>query len=739
MGAIYYRAPKIHLDRLISRIAEAENTVETKVSKNTGKSYPNTSKARSEVGAISSIATIHESSKRDFSTLAAIESYETRDVVSGYILELFDTPQDPEIADDILGSQALEESLTRIIRELGPGTRAFQIPSVGRTSLIELQLTVSDAPALFENLRNIQTRGLRHDLARAAIDLSPDRHENALIKLAGHPLVRRIGSPLTLDAVKELMSNSSNETLEIPIRDPDAKYPVVGVIDTGIAECLDEWTVGRFDYLDDNECDQDHGTKVAGVVSVGSLVNDADVQTEQGRCLLYDGALYPKEENFWQHYPRGFTDFLEELEQCVSEAVAEHKVRIFNLSINAVSDVESYSYSLYAGRLDEIADKYNVIFVNSVGNLKLDQRTTWPSSPRAAVQYFADRAQSDPIQKPSESVRSISVGALNPPRAPGLTGAPTTYTRRGPALEVGVKPDVACFGGDLTTKPTDKSGFNSIDTAGTLVEVAGTSFAAPLVARTLAELDNMTQGVLSKEALRAMLVHNATVPVALDRKGLKNLARQFSGFGQPSLAIDMVETNDHEVTMVFQSRLTAGDRSAAILRFPFVWPSCLVDSATGSCSGAVRMTLVSSPPLDPAYGAEFVRVNLDAKLLQYKNRTLKNGLPSYTQQVKPRFKPDKKGLGLKEKSLIDHGLKWWPTKQYQENLNSRGESSEWRLEVSSLVRSESNFPAAGIPFAVILTIKDKTNSLPVFAHMRQSLQASAAKAVDIRKSIRIQA
>jgi hypothetical protein len=78
----------------------------------------------------------------------------------------------------------------------------------------------------------------------------------------------------------------------------------------------------------------------------------------------------------------------------------------------------------------------------------------------------------------------------------------------------------------------------------------------------------------------------------------------------------MLETADHQITFVFESLLTAGTPRPAIMSFAFSWPDGLVDAATGACSGLVRMTLVYEPPLDPAFGPEFARVNLDASLKQ---------------------------------------------------------------------------------------------------------------------------
>ena len=387
--------------------------------------------------------------------------------------------------------------------------------------------------------------------------------------------------------------------------------------------------------------------------------------------------------------------------------------------------------------MDQIADTYGVIFVNSSGNLPAGQaRTPWQKKPIDVVRYFASRTQPDTIYKPSESVRSISVGALNPPDTGQIEGAPTVYTTHGPGLQVGVKPDVATFGGTGGADAGKPTGLASITPSGAKQDVVGTSFAAPLVARTLAGLDVSTQGSLHTEALRAMLLHHTQMPEPLTKRGMKDLSRQFAGYGQPVSVLDMLETDDHQVTLLFQSRLTVGERKPAILRFPFDWPRSLVNP-DGSCSGLAKMTLVYSPPLDPAFGAEFVRVNLEASLRQRQLGTKKDGSPSYTNQIASRYLPKTAGLGVPERALIHHGLKWWPSKQYTSTFTDKGEFSTWRLEVSSLVRAEANFPVEGVSFAVLLTIEDPEKREPVFSEMRQALQSSNAVAQDIRTVARI--
>lgn len=736
VGSLYYRLPLIYLQKLRTRISKAETSVEIKINRTTGKPYKSPTRERSEVGAVDTISIAPISTKKSFTTSEALEMLQDSATISGYLVELFETPGDDVIADDALGRVELHKSLENIIRGFGRGARAFLVPPVGRTPVIEFQLTRDDAPASIENRSGFNSITVSDRKEPAELDFNEERHDVVLSQLVKHPLVRTIRPPVQIGLADDNTPTSNSGSVNIPSPSPGGNYPVVGVIDSGVSDILSQWLVGRFDFLDTDEYNAEHGTKVGGLIAAGQTMNAANVVLEPSGCMLYDAALFPK-GRFVDTYANGFTDFMEEVEQAVIEAKEEHSVRIFNLSINVKQNVEAHRYSIYAARLDAIADRHGVIFVNSAGNLlPQNSRAPWQRRPKDVLGYFASRTQPDTIMQPAESVRNISVGALNPPNTAHLEGAPTTYTRRGPGLQVGVKPDLAAFGG-AGVGVGQNSGLASINTKGTLVKLNGTSYAAPLIARTLAGLDAATEGGLDTEALRAMMIHTAKMPYPLTRQGMKQLSRQFVGFGQGIGAADMLETDDHQISLVFQSRLTVGERRPAILRFPFNWPASLVDSQTGSCSGHAKMTLVCSPPLDPAFGAEFVRINLEASLKQRQPTLRKDGKPSFANQITPRYLPSGAGLGVPEKALINHGLKWWPSKQYESNFNAKGSSSEWRLEVSSLVRAEARFPAQGVPFAVILTIQDIEGVRPIFQEMRQALQSSVANAVDIRSATRV--
>jgi len=66
-----------------------------------------------------------------------------------------------------------------------------------------------------------------------------------------------------------------------------------------------------------------------------------------------------------------------------------------------------------------------------------------------------------------------------------------------------------------------------------------------------------------------------------------------------------------------------------------------------------------------------------------------------------------------------------------------GRSSNWRLFVNYLTRAGEVMPEEGVPFTAIVTISDPDAERPVFADMRQNLQALGTQIADIRTAARI--
>jgi hypothetical protein len=337
-------------------------------------------------------------------------------------------------------------------------------------------------------------------------------------------------------------------------------------------------------------------------------------------------------------------------------------------------------------------------------------------------------ARNDGLLIPAESVRNVAVGAVNPPgHGPSLPYAPARFSRRGPGLRTGVKPDLAHVGGSGSPLAPLGHALFSVAPDGSVTDGCGTSYAAPLVARSAAALDQAIEGDVSRETLIGLLIHNAQIPEVLRHKALAGVARQLVGFGVPPSANDMLQTDDHEITLVFASRIRKDQQIA----FRFAWPASLMD-ANGKCRGAAKLTLVSTPPLDPRFGTEFVRVNVEAALQQLQEDGKWRG------KLDPLYLPGLVDHPAREASLVQHGLKWSPVKVYAKTMKvGVGKLSTWRLSVNYLTRAGETMPDDGVPFTAILTISDPKGEQPVFTDLRQTLTALGVQIADIRTAARI--
>jgi hypothetical protein len=504
------------------------------------------------------------------------------------------------------------------------------------------------------------------------------------------------------------VGGAAGNVFEVPPPNNDTSYPVVGIVDAGVSSLggLQAWSAGRIDFLDGNSQDFNHGSFIAGLVSVGNHLNPGPLfrETAPGQY-----------QNF---YPNGFIDFLDQLDVEIVEAKAAG-VRVVNMSLAVTTPVADDGYSVFAGSLDLIADKHDILFVLPAGNLDGNQlRDPWPAAPNDALAMLASYPHQDRIYQPGDSVRSVVVGAMNPALPDGKL-FPAQYSRRGPGPSLGAKPDVAHVGGRCEAE----SGLASLTPDGRVVQSCGTSYAAPLVAKTLASLDHAIEGGSTREALIALLIHHASVPPGIGASALRPIARDFVGAGIPAVSADTLTVGDSAITLVFNGVLTGGQE----LRFGFSWPASLVGEA-GQCAGSVKLTLTYRPPVDRGHSGEFVRVNLDAYLRQ--EVVDEDGVVTFKGRLKDE------GKRTLEKDLIAHGAKWWPVKTLAGNFKGIGQSSQWRLVIDSLCRADFTLPAQGVPFSAVLSIADSDDEKPIFNEMRAQLQNNGVELADIKTAAR---
>ena len=733
LGVIIVEARPGTLRQVAAEIARAETVTEMRYNPQKDKVLPHPSSRRSEAGAIDRIELYGTTDRRSFSVEEAVAWLSNPMTGSSYQVELFENPPPRSDWDRLdAGHRRLVESFVEGLNAFENGLSVERLPNYRhQQTMLAVRLNLSgDRPVLRMNELIMPER--RRTLAA----FNPDvlRHANLLAFLDKHPLVRRVELPgivVRSNSVPPSTERIRPTAVSIPVRDSRRSHPRLGIIDGGISDTLSDWIIDRWDVLADEDIDLAHGTFIGGLAAIGSTLNGPETCPEPDGAELVDVAVFPnplKAGAFASYYPDGLPQFFDEMASAVSDARLRHGVRVFNMSLNILQPASPDRYSLHAARLDQIAEVNNAILFISAGNTDSQYtRPEWPSDPTTALAYLAV-ARNDGMLIPAESARNVAVAALNPPGHSGCVAfAPARFSRRGPGLRAGVKPDLAHVGGSGTQHSTLGHGLFSLLPNGTIVDGCGTSYASPLVAKTAAVLDHAIEGEVSRETLIGLLVHHADLPVPLKDKSLAPVARHMVGFGMPPSADRILETGDHSITLVFASRILRDQQ----INFRFAWPASLVDAA-GKCRGHAKITLVSTPPLDARFGAEFVRVNINATLQQEQA----NG--GWKGRLEPLYLPSKREGPAAEAALIEHDLKWSPVKVLANTFpRGVGPSSNWRLFVDYLTRAGEPMPEEGVPFTAIVTISDPEAQRPIFNDMRQGLQALGILIADIRTAARI--
>ncbi len=733
LGVMLVEVRPHSLAQVAHQVGKAETHTEMRFNEYKRKEEPHPSSFKSEAGAIEKIELYSPTDRRGFSVEEAVAWLANPMTGSSYHVELFQRPP-PRAEWDLLdpGRRQMIESFVAGFNAFGQGLTVERLPTgKSRQPILAVRLDESrDQPIL--RLTEDLPSDRRRDVALFSPDI--DRHARLLAFLDNHPLVRRIELPgVVVRSAPPLDSvvRARPTGLTIPARDSRRSHPRLGVIDGGISNVLADWVIDRWDVLADEDVDQAHGTFIGGLAAIGGALNGASICPEPDGAELVDVAVFPDENKagaFSSYYPEGLPQFFDEMANAVTDARARHGVRVFNMSLNVLQPSVPDRYSPHAARLDQIAEANNAVIFISAGNIApQDVRAEWPTDAAAALASLAN-ARNDGILTPAESSRNVTVAALNPPGHDGcIAFAPSRFSRRGPGLRAGVKPDLAHVGGSGSRHVELGHGLFSLLPDGTVVDGCGTSYAAPLAAKTAAVLDHAIEGEVSRETLIGLLVHHAELPETLQAKEFAPIARHLVGFGMPPAADQMLESGDDAITLVFASRIQRDQQ----ISFRFAWPPSLV-GPDGKCRGRAKLTLVSTPPLDPRFGSEFVRVNINAMLQQDK------GDGHWKGRLEPLYLPSKRDSHPIEAERIEHDLKWSPVKVLAKTFPlGVGASSSWRLFVEYLTRTGEVMPAEGVPFTAILTISDPRGEEPVFNDMRQNLQALGTQIADIRTAARI--
>ena len=740
IGEIFLQCTPTALDRLDSRIA-ARAELEPRIveNKRTRKLETRPSTYRSELGGIDDIRLPTPADRVTFSAREAAEWLGRPDTLGGYVVELFrpDSRLESNAVDEMIdGFRRRLASMGGIValpvfpsRQLASrrGHLAISVHLIRNREQSFIALPLADSEPVLQAWR-------RSERSLHVPDFSVERHQHFLELMSAEPMVRRISLPPAIE-VAPMDQTEVGLVTELPTP-PDRGSPVVGIVDGGVADIstLSSWRAGGSDAIDPSDRDLTHGTFIAGLIAGGRVLNPhIDTHLEPDGCRYYDIPLMPREGLVRDYYTVP-SDFFDQLEEEIMRAKTDAGVRIFNLSLGAPGMRRGLGYSVFAKALDDMASEHDVIFVVSAGNLRgADVRGPWPADGDDAVGMLARGASGDErITAPADHLLGFSVGAVNPPGIPGHNAdLPTTYTRRGPGVGGARKPDLCHYGG-VSRRGGNKTGLLSLGPDNTVVDNNGTSFAAPLVASTVATIDHLLDGTVPRETLIGLMMHRAERCDAMRHPALRHVAREFVGFGMAPVAEVCLSDRPHSVTLVFTETLEARRE----LDFVFSWPRSLVTDS-GKCRGQVEVTLAFTPPIDPQFDAECLRVQLEAYLHQIEiDRETGEEHPQSRLTRHDSVLPT--GLEYTERYLLKTGLKWTPVKRYSLCMpRGRGTSSNWRLVLRSSSRAWEPYPIAGVPFTLVMTISDMQKIVPVYDEIRNEFIRRGISLTDITVAHRV--
>ncbi len=327
---------------------------------------------------------------------------------------------------------------------------------------------------------------------------------------------------------------------------PAGGAPRVCVIDSGIQEG-NPWLAPAIDSTSsrcflpsapssdvaDHVGPAGHGTRVAGAVLYGDALPSEGAPRLpcwiQNARVLDDKCRLPE-----TLFPPG-----------LMRAIVGHfhngarGTRIFNQSINAQSPCRRRHMSAWAATIDHLSAEHDILFVQSVGNLRTSSPGPWPgiaehlAQGRGYPEYLFE--DSSRVANPGQSLQALTVGSIaygafeaNGWRSiADREGAPSAFSRTGLGPWDVLKPELVEYGGDAlvdanhppAVKVDDVGGVNPPLLRSTLRSVGpahsrdqgGTSFSAPKVARIAAAVQAALPGEPSL-LHRALLVQSARWP-----------------------------------------------------------------------------------------------------------------------------------------------------------------------------------------------------------------------------------
>lgn len=514
----------------------------------------------------------------------------------------------------------------------------------------------------------------------------------------------------------------------------EGDYPCVVVVDSGIDKSLPQlmkWVAGSETTVTPQTENTGHGTFVAGLIVWGERLNPNMAAIDSAPCGVFDLQVIPNDDPAFGDIEDLYeSEFLYTLEQALIRHANKYKV--WNLSLGTDEVCAEDEFSAFAEQLDDLQEKYQVSFVLAAGNCA----NPLMPYPRTAAHHAAGR-----ITAPADSVLGVTVGAISHQAYNGNgpnIGELSPFSRHGSGPNSIIKPDLVHFGGTCSIDGHHQSGIRSITRAG-VGEDLGTSFAAPLVSRSLAQIYHQITPTPSPVLARALLTHHARDPRTGGRVPVEDV--NYLGFGRPVPPPYCLECEPHQSTLIFTDTLRPG----FFLEWDdFPYPPSL--KRGGKYYGDITMTIAFAPSRSGNWGTEYCETHIEAHFGVYrmvKGKKDANGErklePKFFGQVPPEHANPER---LFEDVQIRELRKWAPVRTYHGDLSKGVLGDRWRLKLQLLTRHDDPEiqPRHAQPFALIVTISDPDKKVEVYDEMARQLRSRyQSENLTLRAAARIRA
>ena len=432
--------------------------------------------------------------------------------------------------------------------------------------------------------------------------------------------------------------------------------PIIGVIDTLFDNSVyfSEW-VDYHEMVDEAlpRCNEDyrHGTAVSSIIVDGPKLNP----------WLDDGCGRFRVRHFGVAVGAQFSSFT--IIKQIKSIIAENTdIKVWNISLGSNQEVNDNFISAEAAILDQIQAENDVIFVVAGTN-----------KPNDSIRK---------IGSPADSINSLVVNSVT------RSGLSTKYSRKGLALSFFAKPDVSYYGG------SEEEYIQVCEPLGA-ANVAGTSFAAPWIARKLSYLIDVLG--LNREIAKAMIIDSA-------RGWNENpTPEQVALYGHGIVPIkinDIIQTKDDEI------RFVVSDISEKWNTYNYYFPIPLKDD---NYPYYVRATMCYFPVCDRTQGVDYTNTELNLHFGRIKDDGSLNEINEDKQN-------NDELLGS-SKSFILEGearkrfRKWDNVKYISEKPKDKKspkksyKNKNWGMEIKTNNRLDP-LDGVGLRFGVVVTLKE---------------------------------